>query len=63
MTVEITPYEAEILIAVLVGAEGAFAMMNPELSEAMQELRSWRSALVRAYIKTRLAAEVAAHQE
>lgn len=53
MTIELTPFEAEILIAVLTGAEGAFAIANPPLVEAMKELRPWRSALIQAYLKER----------
>jgi hypothetical protein len=56
MEVQMTAYEAEILIAVLTGAEGAFQVANPPLVEALNELRPWRSALVQAYIKERCAA-------
>ena len=56
MTIEITPFEAEILIGVLTGAEGAFAAVNPPLVEALEALRPWRSALVRAYIRERIGA-------
>jgi hypothetical protein len=56
VTVEITPLEAEILIAVLTGAEGIFPYTSPELSEALKELRPWRSALVQAYIRERASA-------
>lgn len=59
MTVELTPYEAEILIAVLTGAEGAFAVANPPLVEALEVLRPWRSVLVQAYIRARLSSIVA----
>ena len=60
MTVEMTPYEAEILIAVLTGAEAAFAVANPPLVEALDFLRPWRSALVRAYIMERASSNFAA---
>lgn len=53
MTVEMTPFEAEILIAVLTGAEGIFPHTSPELSEALKELRPMRSALVQACIRER----------
>lgn len=56
MTVEMTPFEAEILIGVLTGADGIFPATSPELSEALKELRPWRSALVGAYIRERAAA-------
>jgi hypothetical protein len=52
MTVELTRYEAEILIAVLAGAEGIFPAASPGLAEALGALRPWRSALVGAYIRT-----------
>ncbi len=51
MTVEMTPYEAEILIAVLTGAEAAFGMVNPPLVEAMKELRPFRSALLQTFLR------------
>ena len=56
MTVEMTAYEAEILIACLTGAEASFAMTNPPLVEALQALRPWRSSLVRAYLQDRVEA-------
>jgi hypothetical protein len=55
MTVEMTRFEAEILIAVLTGAEGVFsAYQQHELSEALTALRPWRSALVGEYIRARI---------
>jgi hypothetical protein len=53
MTVELTPYEAEILIAVLTGAEMEFAITNPALAEALAVLKPWRSSLIGAYIRAR----------
>lgn len=58
MTVEMTPFEAEVLIAILTGAEAAFAIVNPPLVAALQELRPWRSALLQAYLRERLSGEV-----
>ena len=54
MTVEMTLNEAELLIAILTGAEGAFAVTNPLLVEALKELRPMRSALLQAYLRARL---------
>jgi len=51
MTVELTRYEAEILIAVLTFAEGAALMENPAMMEALSVLRPWRSALLAAYLR------------
>jgi hypothetical protein len=51
MTIEMTQAEAELLIALLTGAEGAFAVVNPPLVEA---LRPWRTALMRAYLRERM---------
>lgn len=56
MTAELTIYEAEILIAGLAFAEGAALDMNPSMVEALNVLRPWRSALLQAYLSTRLAA-------
>ena len=60
MTVEMTPYEAEILIAVLLGAEGAFAVVHPPLVEALEVLRPWRSALLQAYLLERISHQMPA---
>ncbi len=54
MTVELTVAEAELLIALLTGAETSFAMTNPPLVEALQVLRPWRSALMQAYLRERI---------
>jgi hypothetical protein len=59
VTVEMTPFEAEILIAVLTGAEGIFPHTSQALSEALNELRPWRSALMQAYLANRLSHPVA----
>lgn len=50
MTVELTPEEAEILIAVLTYAEGAALVENPAITNALHALRPWRSALLRAFL-------------
>lgn len=50
MTVEMSRQEAEILIAVLTFAEGAALTENPSMVNALQVLRPWRSALLRAYV-------------
>jgi hypothetical protein len=55
MTVEMTPHEAEILISVLLFAEGAAWEQAPALSEAIQVLRPWRSALLATYLRERFA--------
>lgn len=52
MNVELTRFEAEILIAVLAGAEGSFQITDPPLVEAMRELKPFRSALIAAYIRS-----------
>lgn len=57
MTVEMTPYEAELLIALLTGAEEALAVANPPLVGALEQLRPWRSALVQCYLRERLSAQ------
>ncbi len=54
MTIDITVIEAEILIAVLTGAEMSFAITDPPLVEALQALRPWRSLLLRAYLLERI---------
>lgn len=55
MEVQMTPFEAELLIAVLTGAEGVFAhYQQHEMSEALTELRPWRSALLAAYMRSRM---------
>lgn len=59
MTVEMTRDEAEILIAVLTGAEAAFAIVNPPLVEALNALRPWRSAMFGAYLRERIGQPVA----
>lgn len=59
MTVEMTRSEAEILIAVLTGAEGAFAVTDPPLVEALRALRPLRTALMCAYLKERIGVDVA----
>lgn len=55
MTVEMTPQEAELLIAILRGAEDAFAGSNEALSLVLADLRTWRSALLLAYMRERAA--------
>ena len=54
MTVEMTLNEAELLIAILTGAEGAFAVTNPPLVEALKDLRPMRRALLETYLRARL---------
>ena len=54
MTVEMTLPEAELLIAILTGAEGAFAVANPPLVAALRDLRAWRTALVQSYLRERI---------
>lgn len=54
MTVEMTLPEAELLIAILTGAEGAFAVVHPPLVKALEDLRPWRSALLQAYLLQRI---------
>lgn len=58
MNVEMTRYEAEVLIAVIVFAEGAADALDPAMTEAIKVLRPWRSALVGAYLR----ATAAEHQ-
>ena len=53
MNIEMTLTEAEILIAVLTGAEGSFAVTNPPLVEALKVLRPLRSALLQKYLRER----------
>ena len=55
MTAEMTLAEAEILIAVLTGAEASFTVTNPPLVEALVVLRPFRSALLRAYLQAKIA--------
>ena len=62
MTVEMTLPEAELLIALLTGAEGAFAVVNPPLVKALEYLRPWRSALLQAYLRERIGSPIQ-HQE
>jgi hypothetical protein len=54
MTVEMTLDEAALLIAILTGAEGTFAVTSPPLTEALKDLRAWRSILLRTYVLARL---------
>lgn len=54
MTIEMTLPEAELLLALLTDAEGAFAVANPPLVEALGDLRPWRSALMRVYLRERI---------
>ena len=54
MTVEMTLVEAELLIAILTGAEGSFAVTNPPLVAALRDLRPLRSALMQAYLRQRV---------
>jgi hypothetical protein len=49
-----TPVEAELLIAILTGAEGAFAVTTPPLVEAVRALRPLRTALVQSYLRARV---------
>lgn len=53
MTVELTTEEAEILIAVLVFAEGVALFENPPMVEALNALRPWRSRLLQTFLHTR----------
>jgi hypothetical protein len=55
MNIEMTLTEAEILIAVLTGAEGSFAVTNPPLVEALKVLRPLRSAMMQKYLHERMA--------
>jgi hypothetical protein len=52
MTIEMTRYEAEILIAVLTFAEGVAPMVQREMVPAIEELRPYRSRLIGAYIRS-----------
>jgi hypothetical protein len=52
MTVEMSRYEAEILIAVLTFAEGVAPLTEPAMVEAIAQLRPVRSALVGAYLRS-----------
>ena len=54
MTVELTLEEAELLISLLTGAEGAFMVANPPLVTALEDLRPWRTALLRTYLRERI---------
>ena len=47
--------EAELLIALLAGAEESFAETRPLLIAALEDLRPLRSALLQAYLRARLA--------
>jgi hypothetical protein len=58
MTIELTVPEAEIMIAVLVFAEGAAEGSVPAIAEALKVLRPWRSALLIAYLRARADAPV-----
>ena len=52
MTVpDLTPAEAEILIAVLTFAEGAALESQSVIVEALAVLRPWRTALLLAYLR------------
>ena len=51
MTVELTKEEAQILIAVLIFAEGVSAETNPAMVEALKGLRSWRTALMLSFMR------------
>lgn len=51
MNVEMTRDEAQILIAVLVFAEGAAMGQAPSIVEALKVLRPWRSALLLSYLR------------
>lgn len=52
MTIEITRDEAEILIAILTGAEGAFAVVSPPLVKALDDLRPFRTKLLQGYLRS-----------
>jgi hypothetical protein len=57
VTIDITTIEAEILIAVLTGAEMAVnepGLGNPALAEALAALRPWRTSLLQAYLLERM---------
>lgn len=54
VTIELTQDEAEIVIAVLVYAEGSAALDNPGMAEALRVLQPWRSELLRRYMVMRL---------
>ena len=57
MTVEITPNEAELLIAVLTHAENTTALkllpQDEAIGLALVDLRAWRRALLLAYVRVR----------
>lgn len=52
MTVEITPDEAKLLIAVLAAADET---LDGPIALALRDLRPWRSALLSAFMKSRIA--------
>lgn len=54
MHVEMTPAEAELLMAILTGAEGACAVVHPPLVNALKDLGTFRSALLQVYLRERL---------
>jgi hypothetical protein len=51
VTVEMSRFEAELLIAMLEFAEGAAPILQPNLVEAMRALRPLRSAMLGAYLR------------
>lgn len=52
-------FEAELLICILTFAEGAAPMLQPELTEALKELRPLRSALLKNYLEVSIKGETA----
>ena len=62
MNIEMTIPEAELLIAILAGAEGSFMVTNPPLVKALEDLRPLRSALMQAYLRHRIGTVPAADE-
>ena len=52
MTIELTRDEAKLLIAILTFAEGEAREVNPPLTRAIGDLRTFRSALLVAYLRS-----------
>lgn len=62
MTIDLTRDEAEVLIAVLMFAEGAALVQSPPITEAMKVLEPMRSRLVGGYIRERISIRQPAHE-
>ena len=52
MSLELTRAEAELLIAILQFAEGAAPILQPELVNAIKDLRQFRTALLQVYLRS-----------